>query len=73
MSNYLKVNECLAKGIKLENLTCDYCNKPLKYYRSKYGIFIGCPNYIRNNNCRNTLSVYGSPKDLERFGIKPVV
>lgn len=71
MSQYIIVKEYLKKGITLNDLNCDNCGSQLGVYESSYGKFIGCPNWKTNKGCIATKSVYGSPKALEKFGIKP--
>jgi len=67
MSNFIKVEEQLKKGIKLSNLKCKNCGTQLEIYKGRYGKFIGCPNFNGDIDCKYTASIYGSNKNMKIF------
>lgn len=58
MSEWQKVNDILHKGVKMEELRCKNCDRLLKEYDGKYGKFLGCPNFISDDECKTTYSMF---------------
>ena len=41
----------------LKELRCTKCNRLLKQYEGKFGKFLGCPNWISDEECRDTYTL----------------
>jgi len=57
MSEWLRVNDILHKDVKMEELECRNCGRKLKEFESKYGKFLGCSNFVADDECKKTYSL----------------
>lgn len=56
-SKWFTLKDILKGDNSSKQLRCENCDRVMKEYEGKHGKFLGCPNFMSDENCRNTYTI----------------